>query len=60
MARQIYKIPTRRVDILSREQLNYVQSPPELQVRRLSQQDWPYFHASALPFSPLRIHRYRL
>jgi len=50
-----------RIDILSREQNNYVQSfneqqrisPPELQVRRLSQQDWPQYIAYASPSSAL-------
>ena len=47
----------RRIDILSREQ-NYFPStstlnehqivlPPELQVRRLSQQEWRYLNASS-------------
>jgi hypothetical protein len=63
---QIYKPTARRIDILSREQNPYYQSSafhrvynepqrasaPELQVRRLSQQDWPYssaYNPYALP-----------
>ncbi len=58
---QIFKIATtRRIEIPTPEQNNYFRSslifneqqrtlPPELQVRRLSQEDWPYLTAYALP-----------
>jgi hypothetical protein len=51
---QIIKPTTRQIDILSQQEINYFpsrlteqprNSQPELQVRRLSQEDWAYFTA---------------
>jgi hypothetical protein len=57
---RIFKPTIRRIEILDQKQNNYFQSSfifdeqqrnslPELQVRRLSQDDWPYLSAYALP-----------